>query len=272
MRLAMETKLAWGTVRGMDVGEGEGVLVLLHAFPLHAGAYEDDARAFAGRGLRVLAPSVRGFGGTTSWGETTPSVDAMADDVVAMLDARGVTKPVVVAGISMGGYVALSLARRHGSRLAGLVLADTKAEADTSAARAGRDEAIARVRGGDAAGYVETMLGKLLGPTTFASRPEVVRKTGALAASADGEAIALGLSALRDRPDASAVLPRVAVPTAVLVGAEDVVTPPDVVHALGTGIPGATFEVIPGAGHLPNLETPEAFRAAVLRLVGRVRQ
>lgn len=271
MRLAMETKLAWGTVRGVDVGEGPEVLVLLHAFPLDAGAYEEDALALAREGLRVIAPSCRGFGGTTPWGETPPSIDAMADDVAALLDALGIGPPVTVAGISMGGYVALALARRHAPRLAGLVLADTKAEADGPEARAGRDEATLRVRGGDLAGYLDTLLPKLLGKTTRAARPEVVARAREIAARADGAAVACGLRALRDRPDARDVLARVTVPTAVLVGDEDVVTPPDVVRALADGIPGATFEVVPQAGHLPNLESPTAFREAVLRLTSRAR-
>lgn len=256
-------------LRGYDVGAGGDVVVLLHPYPLHAGTFEADAEALATSGLRALAPSMRGFGGSTLFAGEAPSIDAMADDVAAVLDARGVRGPVVVCGISMGGYVALAFARRHASRLRGLVLADTRAEPDSDASKKSREGSIARVRGGDLAGYLESLLPVQLGETTRRERPDVVDRVRALTRDTDPRAIVQAQEALRDRPDARPGLASLRVPTSVLVGAEDTVTPPDVVRPLADAIAGASFDVVPGAAHFPNLEQPEAFRSAVVRLVER---
>jgi 3-oxoadipate enol-lactonase len=193
----------------------------------------------------------------------------MADDVVAVLDALDVQEPVVVAGISMGGYVALALARRHPGRLRALLLADTKAEADSEESKKGRAEAIARVEGGDLAGYLESIVPKQLSEVTRTTKPEVVAKVRALGRDADPIAIVHAMEALRDRPDARAVLSTIRVPVAVVCGALDEVTPPSVVKPLAGAIPGATYEEIPGAAHFPNLEAPDAFRRVVRELVAR---
>ncbi len=265
MNLTIGTRV----VRGLDVGAGDDVVVLLHPYPLHAGTYEADARALAVEGLRVVAPSARGFGGSSGWGGETPSIDAMADDVVAVLDALDVTRPVTVAGISMGGYVALALARRHPARLSAMLLADTKAEADSPEAQKGRSEAIARVEGGDLAGYLESLLPKQLSEVTRTTKPDVVAAVRALGKDASAVAIVQAMEALRDRPDARAVLPGIRFPVAVACGALDEVTPPSVVRPLAHAVRGATYEEIPGVAHFPNLEAPETFRRLVTELVAR---
>jgi pimeloyl-ACP methyl ester carboxylesterase len=254
-------------VEAIDEGRG-APLVLLHPFPLSAEAFREDAAELASR-FRVIAPSVRGFGGTDGFVEP-PSIDAMADDLVALLDALGVEEPVVACGISMGGYVALAFARRHASRLRGLVLADTRAEADSEEARTGRDRAIARVEGGDMAGFIDELVPKLLSEATRRERPAVEAHVRSLARAAEPLAVADALRALRDRPDARPTLGEIAVPTLVLVGEDDVVTPPPVAEALARGVPGATLEVLPRAGHLVNLETPAAFRASLASFTSAV--
>lgn len=251
--------------------EGRGApLVLLHPFPFAADALADQLRALAAS-ARVIAPSMRGFGGSDAFDRATPpSIDAMADDVVAVLDAMDIAGPVVVGGVSMGGYVALAVARRAPARVAGLVLADTRAAADDDAGRAARDKAIALVEGGGLSEYVEGSLPKLLGPKTLAARPDVVLRVRSAMEAASARAIVDGLVALRDRPDATAGLPSIAVPTVVIVGADDGVTPPPVAEALARGIAGAELVSIAEAGHLSNLEQPDAFASAVRALLGRV--
>jgi pimeloyl-ACP methyl ester carboxylesterase len=243
-------------------------LVLLHPFPLSAEAWRADADALAKR-VRVVAPSARGFGGTPV-GDGDPSIDAMADDVAAVLDGLEIPEPVVVGGLSMGGYVALSFARRHAQRLRALLLADTRAEPDSEEARANRDRAIARVEQGDLAGFVDDLVTKLLSPRTSAERPEIVEKVRALALSAPPRAVALALRALRDRPDARPGLGAIEVPTLVVVGEDDVLTPPSAAKAMADAIPHAELRVINGAGHLSNLEQPIAFRDAVGELISRL--
>jgi len=188
----------------------------------------------------------------------------MADALAGWLVAERIPTPVAVCGLSMGGYVALAFARRQSSHLKALVLADTRAEPDSPEAREVRDRAVEAVRSHGTAAQVEAMLPKVLGATTLADRPGVVSEFRRTGLSQDREAVAAGLLALRDRPDARPGLAAIDVPTLVIVGDEDATTPPSAAEALAAGIRGAKLVVLPGAGHLSNLETPDAFNAAVL--------
>lgn len=253
-----------------DRGEGTP-LVLLHGFPFDAGSWTDDVDALASA-ARVIAPSMRGFGSTPPRDMDSLSVDAMADDVAAILDALGVREPVVLAGLSMGGYVTLAFARKHPRRIRALVLADTRAEPDSAEARANRDRGIARVEGGDLAGFVTDLLPAILAPVTRAERPEVVERVRTMAMRADPSSVVAMMRALRERPDARPGLSSIGVPVQVIVGAEDALIPVSASQALVEGIPAgrASLHVIPGAGHLSNLEAPDAFRAVLAAFLARV--
>lgn len=244
-----------------DVSGDGPVVVLLHAFPLCRAMWEPQVQALSPH-YRAVTPDFRGFGGSSPF-ESAPSVDTLADDVATLLDDLGVATPVVVGGLSMGGYVALAFARRHPARLRGLVLADTKAEPDSSEARANRDRTIAFAREHTAAEVAEQMLPKLLGEQTRARRPEVAEEVRRIARAQSTEGIIGALQALRDRPDATPGLGRIGVPTLVLVGSEDVLTPPSQAQALAAALRQARLTVINGAGHLANLEHPAAFNAAL---------
>lgn len=260
----MDVETARGTIEVIERGSGPALL-LLHPFPFDAGVWSDALEALSSA-HRVIAPNLRGFGRTAPFDEATPpSVDAMADDVAALLDALAITEPVALGGLSMGGYVALAFARRHRARLRGLLLADTRAEPDDDAGRAKRDASIARVVAGDVRGVVEEMLEKLAGDTTRAERPDVLRRMRELMLEAPAETIAKALVALRDRPDARPSLASLDVPALVLVGAEDVVTPPSTSEAMAKALPRATLETIPAAGHITVLEAPAVFFTSVQR-------
>ena len=248
------------------LSEGEGPpVVLLHGFPLDRGMWAAQVAALSPR-YRVHAIDAFGFGGCDlpagGWG-----VESMADAVAGWVVAHEIPTPLVVCGLSMGGYVALAFARRHANHLRALVLADTRAEPDTDDARAARDLAIAAVEAHGSAAQVEAMLPKVLGATSHAERPGVVSEFRRTGQSQDKAAVVAGLIALRDRPDARPGLEAIDVPTLVLVGEEDTLTPPDCAEALAAGIRGAKLVVLPGAGHLSNLETPDAFNAAVLEFL-----
>lgn len=265
----MKTFLANGLLIEYDeVGRGLPV-VLLHAFPLARGLWRPQVEALANE-YRLIVPDLRGFGGTSPF-DGPPSVERMADDVAGLLDAINQRGPVVLGGLSMGGYVALAFARRHAARLRGLLLADTKAEADTPEARANRDKMIEFAQSHTAAEVVEQLLPKLLGDETRAKRPEVVDEVRNLASAQKPTAIIEALRALRDRPDATPELGRIVVPTLIVVGAEDTLTPPDVAQAMASRIPNARLEVIAGAGHLANLERPDAFNAALRSFLQAIR-
>ena len=243
-----------------DKGSGP-VVVFLHAFPLDRRMWLGQIESLADM-YRVIAPDLPGFGDSPLLAQ--PSIDAFADQVAEHLDEKNITQPVTLVGLSMGGYVALAFARRQPHRLAGLVLADTKALPDDSAARAQRDQMIALVSRAGVTALVDTMLPKLLGASTQRTQPEVVAATRQLASSQRSEGVLAALQALRDRPDATPHLQQIAVPTLVLVGEEDTITPPSVAQSLAQAIPGARLVVIPQAGHLANAENPTAFNDGLL--------
>ena len=258
----MEIETARGRMEVLGKGAGP-TLVLLHPFPFSAEVWSGELDALS-KEWRVLAPSFRGFGRTEPFAPgTAPSIEAMADDVAALLDALQIADPVVLCGLSMGGYVALAFARRHPRRLRALILADTRAEPDSAEARANRDASIARVEKGDVAGFIDDMLGKLAGETTRAERPAVMERLRELMSRTPASTIAKTLAALRDRPDARPQLGAVSVPALVLVGAEDAVTPPSAAEVMAKAIPRATMVPLPGAGHISNVEAPRAFHDAV---------
>lgn len=247
------------TIAYDEVGSGLPV-VLLHAFPLDREMWRPQLDALADL-ARVFAIDLPGFGASTS-GETF-AVDNAADVVADFLDAVGVKGRAVVGGLSMGGYVALALARRHPNALAALILADTRAGVDDRTAKANRTKSIALVEVKGSAALFEGMLPKVLSEQTHATKPEVVDRLKSIAAKQPAASVVAALAALRDRPDANPGLKAVAVPTLVLVGEYDAVTPPLAAANLSAQIRRSTLVHIPGAGHLSNVENPDAFNAAV---------
>jgi 3-oxoadipate enol-lactonase len=237
-----------------DVGSG-APLVLLHAFPLDRRMWWATASALAAH-RRVISPDLRGFGETPL--AAPYSIADLADDLARLMDALGLSR-ATVGGMSMGGYVALAFAARHGARLEGLILADTRAGADSPEARRGRDEAIALVEASGVQAYVERQIPRLLSPDASDALRAEVRALG----RQTPDAVIAGLVALRERPDRRGELPLIACPTLVMVGAQDALTPPAEAAAMAAAIPGARLVELPGAGHLSCLEAPGAFAAAL---------
>jgi pimeloyl-ACP methyl ester carboxylesterase len=241
--------------------DGQGTpLVLLHAFPYDRRMWAPQRDEFA-RVCRVLTPDLPGCGRSPDVPGVT--IDGMADAVVRCLDLAGISEPVVVGGLSMGGYVALAFARKYPDRLRGLILADTRAEPDDDAGKTNRDKAIAAVKADGTVAFAEAQLPKQLGPTTPKSRPDVVDLARRIGTAQRTEGIVSALAALRDRPDARPGLILIRVPTLILVGEDDAITPPPMAEAMQKGIEGSRLVRIPGAGHLSNLENAAAFNAAV---------
>ncbi len=238
------------------------VVVMLHAFPLCRTMWEPQVAALRSA-FRVIAPDFRGFGGSDPFDET-PTLELLAADIVRLLDVLKIQETVAVCGLSMGGYVALAMARQFPARLRGLVLADTRAEADDEAAKAGREKLIAFAETHSSGDVIEQLLPKLLAPETRANRPDVVAFVRSIASAQTSRGIIDALKVLRDRPDATMSLKAVRVPTLVLVGSEDVLTPPALAQTLAAGIAGAKFEKIAGAGHLSNLEQPGDFNNSLV--------
>jgi pimeloyl-ACP methyl ester carboxylesterase len=212
--------------------------------------------ALAGQ-RRVITPDMRGFG-LSDLGSGDHSIADMADDVAALLDALKLPA-ATVGGMSMGGYVALAFARRHRNRLQSLVLADTKAAADSPDARQGRQAAITLVETQGVAALLEKQIPRLLSASASEGLRAEVRRLG----TQPPNAVIAAIRALRDRPDRTAELPEIAVPTLVVVGTQDALSPPEDGRAMAASMPRARVVEIPGAGHLSNLENPDAFAAAL---------
>jgi pimeloyl-ACP methyl ester carboxylesterase len=251
-----------------DVGTGVPV-VLLHAFPFDRGLWEPQFSPLTAAGFRVLALDTPGFGGSTL-GPDPLTIDGAADVLADFFDALGIRR-AVVGGLSMGGYVALAFARRHADHLMGLILADTKAGPDDEAGKANRDKMIATVRSDGPKAVADALLPKLLSEQTQKSKPEVVERAKTIAHRQTADGIAAALAALRDREDAAPGLTGIAVPTLVLVGEHDTVTPPLAAARLAGSITGSTLVHVPGAGHLSNLENPAAFNDAVLAFLKKLK-
>jgi 3-oxoadipate enol-lactonase len=237
-----------------------GTLLLLHAFPLNARMFEGQL-GLADRGWRVLAPQLRGFDGGIS-DPPAISMDDYAGDVIDLLDALHI-KTAVIGGLSMGGYVAFALLRLAARYVQGLILADTRPQADTPAAVDARKALLQIVRDHGPSAVAEQMLPKLLGQTTQNTRPEIVDRVRSLVLASSADAIAGAIHALMTRPDSTPLLASIHVPTLVIVGAEDALTPRPLSEDMHRAIAGSELVVIQGAGHLTNLEEPAAFTDAL---------
>ena len=217
--------------------------------------------ALADSGWRVIAPHFRGVDGGAGDPPAT-SLEDYAGDVIDLLDALHI-KQTVVGGLSMGGYAAFAMLRHAARYVQGLILADTRPEADTPEGVEGRRKMLELVQAKGPSAVAEEMIPKLLGETTRRTRPEVVDRVRSLVLSNSADAIAGAIRALMTRPDSTPLLSTIHVPTLILVGDEDTVTPPAFAEQMHRGIAGSELTVIAGAGHLSNLEQPGAFNGAV---------
>ena len=233
-------------------------LVLLHGFPLDARVWEKQRSALADS-FRVITPDLRGFGKSAS--ADAFSLAELADDVHALLADLGAL-PAVVGGLSMGGYVTLEYAKKHPADLKGLLLIDTKAEADTAEGKEGRNKMIELVRSKGSPAVAEAMMPKLIAPDAT-SRPALVRELRSIMEACPSLTIEHALAAMRDRNDHAANLPSIAVPSLILVGEADAITPPKAAAAMKDGIPKSQMVTIKGSGHMTPMEQPEQVNRAI---------
>ncbi|HEY7685616.1 MAG TPA: alpha/beta fold hydrolase [Gemmatimonadales bacterium] len=258
MTTSVRVSVGGATLAVQVRGDGPPLL-LVHGFPLDQSMWSHQLVAFSG--WRRIAPDLRGAGAS----EAPPGEYSMAryaDDLVMVLDAVG-AKSAVCCGLSMGGYVLFELMRRHPERVRALILCDTKADADTPQGKQGRDELAALAEREGMAPVGERLLPKLLGRTTQARDQALVETVRAMVLRSPVTGVAGALRAMRDRPDSTALLGEIRVPTLVVGGAEDELTPPSVMQPMAQGIRGARYVEVPTAGHLCPLEQPDAVNEAV---------
>jgi YbgC/YbaW family acyl-CoA thioester hydrolase len=247
---------------------GDGpALLLVHGFPLDRSIWAHQVATLAG--WRRIAPDLRGLGATVA-PDDDYSIAAYADDLVGLLDRLRVSR-AVVAGLSMGGYIAFEMMRRYRDRVAGLILCDTRADADSAEGRAARDAMMALANEQGVGVVAERLLPRVLGRTTQLTQPHVVEQVREMMNRTSVAGMVGALRAMRERPDSTPLLPAIDVPTLVVVGQEDEMTPAVVAKAMTDAIPSAAMTIIAGAGHLSPLEAPSAVSRVLAEFLEHVR-
>jgi pimeloyl-ACP methyl ester carboxylesterase len=246
-----------------DVGSGLPI-VFIHGFPHNRTLWAPQLGGLMAR-ARCIAPDLRGFGESEVTGPY--SMDVYADDVVAMLDALQIPR-AVIAGLSMGGYVAFAIWRRHRERVRALILADTRAGPDGDEAIARRREMIALARAKGSGAVADSQIGGMVGRTTRDKHPDIADAVHHMLTAAPVEGVVGALEAMIARPDSTPTLATIDVPTMIIVGEEDALTPPKEARAMHALIPGSRLEILEGAGHVSNVERPAAFNHVTSEFLG----
>lgn len=250
-----------------DAGEGTPI-VFVHGYPLNREMWQPQIEALSDS-FRVLAVDLRGHGDS----DPVPgpySVDLLADDIRAFLDALRIDQPVVLCGLSMGGYIAFAFYRKYLDRLRGLILTATRAAADTVEGKAAREASMRTAREKGVIPIVEGMLPKLVSPSTTAKKPELVKQVGKITLNTSLEGVLGDLAALRERPDSTPTLEQIRIPVLILHGEDDQIIPIQEAQAMQSIILSAEFHSVPNAGHLPNLENPAVFNHTVREFVTKL--
>ena len=260
------------TVNGISmnyVDEGAGpVLLLVHGFPLDHSMWQFQI-ADLKEEVRVIAPDLRGFGAT---GVTpgTVSMRQMADDLAALLDALKITEPVFFCGLSMGGYVAWQFIERHAHRLAGVILCDTRAQADTPKERETRLETADKVLKEGPGFLADSMPKKLFSELAHKEQGALVNATKAVIRKGNPEGVAAAARGMAARPDVRDRLPSIELPALVIVGTDDAISTADEMREIAEALPVSMFTEVPGAGHMSPLEAPDVVNTAILEFVQRL--
>jgi pimeloyl-ACP methyl ester carboxylesterase len=257
-----------------DRGRGRPVL-LVHGFPLDRSMWNEQI-AVLEHECRVIAPDLRGFGQTPlavtdreadERANHGVAMEEYADDLAALLNAIGIDEPVILAGFSMGGYIAWQFWRKYTHRMRALVACDTRAVGDSAEAKSGRLEMANHVAQWGSGRVAEMMLPKLFAPESFTERKELVEATGQVIAATDPRAIAAAQRGMAQRPDVTGWLPQIDVPVQVIVGEKDAISRVEEMQSIADALPNAEIAIVPSAGHMAPVENPKVFNAALLRFV-----
>jgi len=242
-----------------DAGIGRPI-VLIHGYPFNRSLWNEQVEALSST-CRVIAPDLRGFGESDA--AETATMNEMAQDVAMLLNQLGIVR-ATIAGLSMGGYVALAFYKQLPSRAKALILADTRAQADSEEAKQTRAQQAKKALDEGMAGIADSMLPKLLTPETVSKHPEIVKRVRDMMLKTKPEGAAAALHGMAQRDDQTDLLPKIAVPSLILVGAEDAITPVADSEKMHQSIAGSRLVVLENAGHVSNLERTEPFNEALL--------
>lgn len=243
-----------------DVGSGPSV-VLLHGYPFNRSMWRDQLVELQ-KDHRVITPDLRGHG-ESAVAQSPATMERMAGDVASLLEILNVSR-ATIAGLSMGGYVALAFYRLFPLRVRSLVLADTRPQEDTEEGKQNREKQAEKALKEGMEGIADALLPKLLAAETVATRPEVVKRVRKMIVETTPEGAAAALRGMAQRQDHTSFLSRIIAPTLIIVGSEDTLTPLDDAEMMHREIGGSRMEVIKGAGHVSNIENPEQFNQALV--------
>ncbi|MGZ8404102.1 MAG: alpha/beta fold hydrolase [Nitrospira sp.] len=260
----VQTQINGITLAYNDQGSGLSI-IFLHAFPLNRTMWAEQEKAFSSQ-FRVVTIDLRGHGESDAplWRYT---LDQAADDVIGLLDHLSIRQAVFV-GLSMGGYVLFTLYRKYADRVKGLVLADTRAQADTAEGKEARFQMAQTAYQKGPSAIADIMIPKLLSPATVQTKPGLVRHVRAMIEGNQISGIAGDLMAMAERPDSVTLLKQITCPAQIIVGELDLPTPPSDAKLMADLIPNARLAIIPAAAHLSNLEKPDTFNNTVSEFVG----
>lgn len=254
-----------------DTGAGSPAVLLVHGFPLNRSMWDPQIGRLRAAGLRVIAPDLRGFGASEAGPPGPLTMEQHADDLAALLSALGAVEPVIFVGLSMGGYVGFAFWRRYGSRVRALCLLDTRASPDAVEAVADRNRIAAEAEAlGSPQPAIDSMMPRMFSPHLRAGS-RVEHQVRGMMSSSSARAVADGARGLALRPSSFSTLSTITVPTLVVVGEFDALTPPSDSDAIAAGIRGAKLVRIDEAGHMSNMENPEAVNDALLEFVETLR-
>lgn len=239
-----------------DFGKGQTPIIFVHGFPFDKSSWAPQM-AFMKKTQRVIAYDIRGFG-TTTLGMAKPSMRVFADDLVKFMDNMGIRK-AIVCGLSMGGYILLNAVQRYPERFKGLILCDTQAIADTEEAEKKRYQTIQQIKTDGLTIFTEGTIKNVFCADSRANKKELVDTIKEIISKIHQETIIETLTALAERADMTASLKDITIPTLIICGKEDSMTPPNQAEALHSAIKNSTLQIIENAGHLSNLEQPDAF-------------
>jgi 3-oxoadipate enol-lactonase len=246
-----------------DTGLGQPV-VLLHGYPFNRSLWNEQVNALS-NSFRVITPDLRGMGESEAT-QGPATMNRMAQDVAALLDHLEISR-AVVGGLSMGGYVVLAFYKQFPSRVRSLILADTRAQADTEEGKQTRFQQAEKARAEGMAGIADSMLPKLLTPETVSKRPDLVKRIRDMMLKTKPEGAAGALLGMAERDDQTSLLAQISVPTLILVGREDSITPVADSEKMHREIAGSRLVVIENAAHVSNLERTEQFNEEVTRFL-----
>ena len=252
-----------------DPKKHKSVVLFLHAFPLNSKMWKPQFEKLCEENIPFLAIDYPGFG-RSALSSKDPSMDDFADEIYSAVKRISLDK-VVVVGLSMGGYVALSLYRDHPDIFQGLVLANTKAIADTEEGREKRFKLIEEIRKDPSmSGLIRFHLEKFYTAETRTNKPVLINLAETLMKKAKPEGVIHALKAMANRKDSTDLLKEISFPVLVIAGENDSLIPISDSQFMVDNLKNGELAVIPNAAHLSNIESSEAFNKSLIKYLSKV--